>query len=176
MTFFQTVVIKYYGSTGDVGFSILINISNACDWYWFPIWILSTYLQTVILIVGMWTKTMEKGPTSIGSDIFTDTGVREGIFPNESTVSISPFRSIIWLCISPFLAVKWYSSLVYSPFLDPVAIFVLEFRCPCCKVTVPWLVTFSVETTAWIVVWPSRLIKTKEIPFCISYMEHFSQK
>lgn len=57
---------------------------------------------------------MEKGATLIGFDEFTIIGSKGGISPSEFTVKTFPFSNMIWLCMFPFCAVRWYSSLVVS--------------------------------------------------------------
>lgn len=61
---------------------------------------------------------MEKGATSMGADEFTFIGVKGGMSPVELTFRIFPLRSMIWLCKFPSFAVRWYSSLVTSVFVE----------------------------------------------------------
>lgn len=69
-------------------------------------------------MLGKWANTIEKGATVIGSDRFTFMGSKDGIIPEEFTFNICPFKSTVWLCKFPSLAVKWYSSLVYRLILE----------------------------------------------------------
>lgn len=67
-----------------------------------------------IEIFGMLTNTMEYGATVISSEEFTLTGCREGITPNESTLSAFPFSRTVRLRMLPSIGVRWYSSLTVS--------------------------------------------------------------
>ena len=110
----------------------------------------------------MTTNTTEKGATVIGSDTLLSIGSKGGIAPDESTFSIFPFRSKIWLCKFPFLGVRWYSSL--SILYDVVENFVLRFWNSCCKFQVSELEALCVETRTWTVVLLSRFIISNVIP------------
>ncbi|KAG5554675.1 hypothetical protein RHGRI_012285 [Rhododendron griersonianum] len=82
-------------------------------------------------------------------------GSKGGIPPEESTVSGFPFRSTVWLCKSPFVAVKWYSSLIMPPeFADRGAEFRLRGY-----VTI----TFEIETPTCAVLFPSRSLGTVSV-------------
>lgn len=115
---------------------------------------------------------MEYGATVIGCDASTLVASSCGMFPFESTAKILPVNSIVWLCRSPSLAVRWYSSLVRSSLLTAPGM---------CLNLFPWaqrwcfrppeLATLGVATT-WAVVFPLRLISSSVIPSC---QWHFTQ-
>lgn len=98
------------------------------------------YLQAGTLIWGILANSMENGATVIGFEELTVVGSRLGIFPSEVTFNVLPFRSMVWLCKSPSLAVRWYSSLGSSLLLcsgGSLICFVLGFLCLCleCRAT-----------------------------------------
>lgn len=71
-------------------------------------------------MLGMRANTIEKGATVIGSDTLLFIGSKGGMTPDESTFNILPFRCTFRLSKFPFLAVRWYSSLViFSLDIDP---------------------------------------------------------
>lgn len=82
----------------------------------------TTYLQAGGTTYGMWTNTMENGPTIIGCDEFTNTGSMLGMFPDESKFKAFPLSSMVWLCMFPSFGVRWYSSLSVSPLTLSVAL------------------------------------------------------
>lgn len=125
----------------------------------------STCSQAGTVELAMWANTIEKGATVIGSDWLVSIGSKGGTLPDEFTESMFPFRSTVWLCKSPFRAVKWYSSLVLTSILEPPDIAENFVWFCCCVTKVPLLVTFSVETWTLTVVFP-RLINSNVIPFC----------
>lgn len=125
----------------------------------------STYLQAGRATYGIWTNTMEKGATFTSSDEVTVIGSKGGIAPDESKVNALPFSSIVWLCMFPSIAVRWYSSLVLrASFARGILItFDLCPWCPClCRCNrVPLKSTFA--STVFL---PSRFISNKVIPCC----------
>lgn len=135
------------------------------------IWTASNYLQAERWILGMWTNTIEKGVTVIGSDVSTFIGSKGGLSPVEFTIKALPFSSIVWLCRSPFIAVKWYSSLLIAiVFLGLCIQSGFFLGCRRCFETL--LMAESVVTWTWTVVLLSRLINNNVIPSCNNCKQH----
>lgn len=80
------------------------------------------------------------------------TGSSEGIEPEGPIVKVFPFRRTVWLCISPPVGVKWYSSRVV-----PGTCLACFFRYD----TVPLNLGL-----AWTVVLLSRFINKRVMPCC----------
>lgn len=134
-----------------------------------------SYLQAERWILGLWTNTIEKGTTVIGSDASTFMGSKGGISSVEFTAKTLPFSSIVWLCRSPFIAVKWYSSLVIAIVFLALCIrsdFLLGCHLGCHRRFETLLMTESVVTWTWAVVLLSRLINNSVIPCCKNAKQH----
>lgn len=133
-----------------------------------------SYLQAGTRMVGMSMNTMEEGATIIGSEGFTLLGSKGGIFPELSIESTWPFKSIVWLCISPWFGVRWYSSLIVKPNLS---IGNLPFLwCGNCSITVLFNMAFATERPTCTVASPSRLIRRTVIPGCISEISELKNR